>query len=164
VTRLAAVAAAAVLVLPVVGAGADDAGVRQNVEAALLAQAAALAGATVRVEARDGDVLLHGTVRFYRQRLLVEQLAWRTAGVREVENEVRVEPLAPVADAEIERQIIALAKAERLQGAELVARVVDGAVAVSATFHDPADVFFLRRHIAAIEGVRALTIAARFAV
>jgi osmotically-inducible protein OsmY len=143
----------------------DDAALARQIQQAVEAHdAARLSEMKVQIDARDGAVLLRGSVRFLRQKLLYEQVAWQTPGVREVENELRVAPLLPVPDADIERQVIELAKLNRFQGAEVRAQVRDGAVTVHGTFHDPADVFFLRRRLADIEGVRSVAIEASFAV
>ncbi|MFN8641092.1 MAG: BON domain-containing protein [Candidatus Binatia bacterium] len=145
-------------------AAGDVGALRRHLDAEVARHERALADARVEV-AIDGDaVLLRGTVRLYRQKMLYEQIAWRAPGVREVENEVQVVPLLPATDAEIERQIVGLAKLARFQGVGLQATVRDGRVAVSGTFHDPADVFFLKHRLAEIEGVRDIAIAASFAV
>jgi osmotically-inducible protein OsmY len=46
----------------------------------------------VWVEARDGKVRLHGTVRSWYERKLAENAARRTPGVTDVENELEVRP------------------------------------------------------------------------
>jgi hypothetical protein len=154
--------AAALLAVPALSA-ADDA-VRRHLDAELHRHGDALADARVQIAVDDGAVLLRGTVRYYRQKLLYEQVAWRAPGVREVESELQVVPLLPVTDAEIERRIVELAKLDRFQGVGLQATVRNGVVAVSATFHHPSDVFFLKHRLAEFEGVRGIAIAASFAV
>ena len=145
-------------------AGAATDGVRRHIDAELQRHGRALAGARVQIAIDDHAVLLRGTVRFYRQKMIYEQVAWRAPGVREVESELQVVPLMPVSDAEIERRIVEIAKLDRFQGVGLQATVRDGMVAVSATFHDPGDVFFLKHRLAEIEGVRGIAITASFAV
>lgn len=164
-TAVRVAAVACLLLASAAPARGDDAALARRIQQAVQAHdAGQLSEAKVQIDARDGAVLLRGSVRFLRQKLLYEQVAWQTPGVREVESELRVVPLLPVPDADIERQIIALAKLNRFQGAEVRAQVRDGAVTVHGTFHDPADVFFLRHRLAHIEGVRSLAIEASFAV
>lgn len=146
------------------GVSAVDDAVRRHIDAELQRHGDALADARVEIAVDDGAVLLRGTVRYYRQKLVYEQAAWRAPSVREVESELQVVPLLPIPDAEIERRIIALAKLDRFQGTDLQATVRNGMVAVSATFHHPSDVFFLKHRLADIEGVRGIAIAASFAV
>ena len=154
-------AAALLAGLPAAAAGE---GIREHIEAELARYGRVLADARVQIAVDDDAVLLRGTVRFYRQRMIYEQVAWRAPGVREVENELQVVPQLPVSDAEIERRIVEIAKLGRFQGAGLQATVRDGMVAVSGTFHEPADVFVLKHRLAEIEGVRGIAIAASFAV
>ena len=137
----------AAVLLAAPGAGAADDPVRRHIDAELERHGDALADARVEIAVADGAVLLRGTVRYYRQKLLYEQAAWRAPGVREVENEPQVVPALPVTDAEIERHILVLAKLDRFQGVGLQATVRNGMVAVSATFHHPSDVFFLKHRL-----------------
>ncbi len=147
------------------GTAATEAPVRQHIQDAVQrSDPAAAAETRVTVDVVEGAVLLRGSVRLYQQKLSYEQAAWQAPAVREVENEIAVVPWYPVSDAEIERQITALAKRDRFQGIEWHVQVRDGVVSIGATFHEPADVFALKHLVAAIEGVRELSIQARFGV
>ena len=122
-----------------------------------------LVGTRVAVAAERGDVVLSGTVRLYGQKLRYEQIAWQTAGVRDVENEIRVVPLMPVDDAEIERQVVGiLHPSRRFHGAGIRVEVSGGFVRLAGTFHDPADVLFLKHLVADVEGVVDMEITVRF--
>ena len=82
----------------------------------------------------------------------------------EVDNEIRVVPRLPVADAEIARHIHTMINGHPLfQNAEITVDVTQGAVRLSGTCHDPGDVLFLKHQVAEIEGVIRLEILARFA-
>jgi osmotically-inducible protein OsmY len=122
-----------------------------------------LEGTQVRVVVQDGQVVLSGTVYLYSQKMLYEQIVWRTPGVVEVDSEIRVAPRLPIEDAELARQIHTLLKGQqRFQNAEVTVDVTQGAVSLSGTFHDPSDVLALKHQIAEIEGVIHLEILARF--
>jgi len=162
-----ALAAAALTILGATTAALardPDAMLRASIEDQAAALGAAERGARVTIRVQQGQVVLLGSVRLYQQRLLYEQAAWQTAGVADVENEIRVVPVAALSDRDVEREIFALGKLNRFQGADLRVRVERGTVEVDARFHEPADVLFLRRRIAEIEGVRGITIRARFSV
>jgi osmotically-inducible protein OsmY len=123
-----------------------------------------LEGTQVHVLVQDGQVVLSGTVYLYSQKMLYEQIVWRTPGVVEVDNEIRVVPRLPVADAEIARHIHIMIKSHwRFQNAEITVDVTQGAVSLSGRFHDPGDVLSLKHQVAEIEGVIRLEILARFA-
>jgi len=123
-----------------------------------------LEGTRVHVLVQDGQVVLSGTVYLYSQKMLYEQIVWRTPGVVEVDNEIRVVSRLPVEDAEIARHIHTLIKGHpRFQHAEITVHVTQGAVSLSGTFHDPGDVLSLKYQVAEIDGVIRLEILARFA-
>ena len=122
-----------------------------------------LADTHVDVAAERGDVVLSGTVRLYNQKLRYEQIAWQTAGVRDVENEIRVVPLFPVDDGELERKVVGILDASsRFHGAGIHVEVKGGIVRLTGTFHDPGDVLMLKHLVAEVEGVVELEITARF--
>jgi hypothetical protein len=122
-----------------------------------------LAGSKVTVSVRNGDVVLGGTVRLYRQKMLYEEIAWHTYGVADLDNEIRTEPVMPLSDAEIRKAIIALSKEHpRFQGSGISADVDEGAVRVRGLFHDASDVLFFKRQLAEIEGVVRIEIIATF--
>jgi len=124
-----------------------------------------LAGTRVIITAVRGVLVLSGTVHRYSQKLRYEQIAWQTPDVREVENRIRVEPLMPVSDGDIRRQIVEILLASpRLHGAVTRIDVRRGSVRLAGTFHDPADVFFLTHRVAEVDGVVDLQIAAGFPV
>lgn len=123
-----------------------------------------LAGTDVAIAVEDGQVVLSGTVRLYSQKLHYEQLVWRTLGVEEVDNEIRVVPRYGQDDTEIKQGIRAIiAKHPWLHKAGIAVDVAGGVVRLRGTFHTPANVLSLRRLVAEIEGVTQLEINARFA-
>jgi len=115
----------------------------------------------VRVAVEDGYVVLYGTVGLYIQKMLYEQIAWKTVGVTEVDNEIRVVPKLPQADADIKRKIMESVQSHhRLQGVNLKVAVEEGTVRIRAFFDHPRDVLFLKRRVAEIEGVIVIEIQA----
>jgi hypothetical protein len=117
----------------------------------------------VEVAVEDGYVVLHGTVDLYIKKMLYEQIAWKTKGVVEVDNEIRVVPKLPQADADIKRNIMEVVPFHRrLQGVNLEIAVKGGAVGIQATFKHPSDVLFFKHRVAEIEGVIAINIIAKF--
>jgi osmotically-inducible protein OsmY len=118
-----------------------------------------LSGAQVIVHVHKRDVILSGKVRLYLQKMIYEQIAWHTEGVREVGNEIRVVPETPKTDDEIKAIIIHfLVEHERLRGTGLAIEVHKGHVFLSGTFHEPEAVFTLKHRVAQIEGVVAIEI------
>jgi hypothetical protein len=94
-----------------------------------------------------------------------ERIAWQTLGVLEVENEIRVVPLMPLAAAAIERKIRKIVKTyPRFHGAKVEIRVREGSVFILTTFEHPRDVLFLKHRVAEIEGVITIEIEASFRV
>jgi osmotically-inducible protein OsmY len=97
--------------------------------------------------------------------MLYEQIAWKTEGVVEVDNEIRVVPRLPKTDAAIERKIMELAQTHRrFQGVNVIVTVVKGAVQIRTTLDHPQDVLFLKRRVAEITGVISINIQAKFLV
>ena len=132
--------------------------IRQRIEEQV-AQEIELGAATVRIEVGDGFVVLSGRVRLYAHKLIFEKIAWHTRGVADVDNEIRVIPLAPLDDEAIERKIREIIKAHsRFHGSGAKIRVENGAVFISATFRHPRDDLFLKQRVAEIEGVIAIEI------
>jgi len=122
-----------------------------------------LEGTQVHVWVQGEQVALSGTVYLYSQKMLYEHIVWRTPGVVELNNDIRVVPRLPVEDAEIARHIHTMIKGhQRFQNADITVEVTQGAVSLSGTFHDPGDVLFLQHQVAEIEGVIRLEIMARF--
>ena len=124
-----------------------------------------LRGTKVEVAVEDGYVVLYGTVDLYIKKMLYEQIAWKTKGVVEVENEIRVVPKLPQADTDIKRNIMEVVHSHhRLQGVNLEVAVERGAVRIHATFEHPSDVLFFKHRVAEIEGVIAINIIAKLIV
>ena len=124
-----------------------------------------LQGAQVTVAVKGGDVVLSGTVRLYSQKMRYEQIVWRTSGVVDVDNEIRVRPHGLVTDREIKSQILQTAlKYQRFHAAVIQVSVTNGQVNVSGTFHDASDVLFLKHRVAEIEGVTRIEIEVKYAV
>ena len=69
------------------------------------ADSLSLRGTKVDLAVEDGYVVLYGTVGLYIQKMLYEQIAWKTEGVIEVDNEIRVVPGFAQSDAVIARKI-----------------------------------------------------------
>jgi osmotically-inducible protein OsmY len=110
--------------------------------------------AEIRVVVREGLVILQGRVGLLEQSLRAEQIAWKTPGVLDVDNELRIVPLAVTGDAEIERRARTLIKGDaRFIDTSLEVEVRAGVVRLRGSFQDPADVLALKHRIAAIPGV-----------
>ncbi len=119
----------------------------------------------VEVAVEDGYVVLYGVVDLYIQKMLYEQIAWKTEGVIEVENEIRVVPKLARADKDIKRKIMGIVHSyPRLQAMNLNVEVEKGAALIRGTFEHPRDVLFFKRQVAEIEGVITLSIMAEFLV
>jgi hypothetical protein len=83
--------------------------------------------------------------------------------VIEVDNEIRVVPLSPIADSAIERRIKEIIKTyDKFQGLNFSVSVKTGAVDILIKLNNPADVLFLKKTIAEINGVTAIDIVAKF--
>ncbi|MBU1057623.1 MAG: BON domain-containing protein [Proteobacteria bacterium] len=120
---------------------------------------AALSTSKLTIYVDDGFVLLTGTVHLYLHKMDIEKIAWKTTGVTEVENEIGVKALFPVSDTAIEERIrMILMDCECLHGGAHFIQVAGGAVSVTGVFFHPRDVQFLKKKIAEIEGVVAITI------
>ncbi len=133
-------------------AAPDDA-LRARIEARL----AALPdrdGAEIRVAVGDGQVVLQGRVRLLEQSLRAEQAAWKTPGVLDVDNELRVVFRGMDSDPAIERQVRMILKSDgRFVDTNLELDVSAGVVRLRGPFQEPADVLALKHQIAAIPGV-----------
>ena len=136
----------------------EEAELRARIEA----QLAALPdrrGAEIRVAVRNGQVILQGRVRLLEQSLRAEQTAWRTSGVLDVDNELRVVSSGVVGDAAIERQVRMIIKGDgRFIDTNLELEVTAGVVRLRGLFQDPADVLALKHRIASIPGVLGVEI------
>jgi hypothetical protein len=95
--------------------------------------------------------------------MVYERIAWKTVGVIEVDNEIRVTPLSPLADPTIERKIKEIIKTyDKFQGLNFSVSVKAGAVDIIIKLNNPADVLFLKKKIAEIDGVISIDIMAKF--
>jgi len=121
------------------------------------AETVRLDGTKVQVHVEKCFVVLSGTVRFYRQKMLFERIAWQIMGVEEVDNEIVVIPRLAISDAAIKGKITEIVKTfPRFHGAGVSVTVSGGAVTLRGTFSHPLDVQFLKNQVADIEGVTAL--------
>lgn len=142
----------------------SDETIKQRIEDAA-ADTHELRGAKVGVAVEDSYVVLYGEVRLYSQKMTYERIAWQTMGVSEVENEIRVVPMVPLADKAIERKIREIVKTyPRFHGAHVEIRVEKGSVFLRAIIEHPRDIMFLKHRVAEIEGVIAIEIEAAFRV
>ena len=140
----------------------SDKAIKQRIEGQA-ADTLSLRNTKVDLAVEEGYVVLYGTVGLYIQKMLYEQIAWKTEGVVEVDNEIRVVPRLVQSDAVIERKIMELAQTHRrLQGVNVIVTVVKGAVQIRTTLNHPQDVLFLKRRVAEIDGVISINIQAKF--
>lgn len=124
-----------------------------------------LRGMKVELAVEDGYVVLYGTVGLYIQKMLYEQIAWKTKGVVEVDNEIRVVPGLQQTDKAIERKIMEIVQTHRrFQGVDVNVTVTEGAVHIRTTLDHPRDVLFLKSRVAEITGVISINIQAKFIV
>lgn len=89
----------------------EDVELRARIEAKL-AELPDREGAEVRVVVRNGQVLLQGRVRLLEQSLRAEQAAWKTSGVLDLENELRVVSRGVGGDAAIEQRVRMIIKGD----------------------------------------------------
>lgn len=142
----------------------NDGIIKQTIEE-VAANTPELQGTGVRVAVENRRVVLFGSVRLYLHRLIYEQIAWQTEGVVEVDNEIRIVPQTPLSDAAIERKIWEFVKLhEQFHASNFEVTVKRGDVLLNAIFVHPRDVLFLRKSVAAIEGVIAIGIVVSFRV
>ncbi len=124
-----------------------------------------LKGTEVNIAVEDGNVILYGTVVLYIQKMLYEQFTWKTVGVVEVDNEIRVVPQLPQTDPAIERKIMEIVHTHsRFHDTDLKITVEEGTVSIRGTFEHPRDVLFLKHRVAEIEGVVAVNLQANFRI
>ncbi len=159
------VAAFLLLVLASPQALADtDRIIKQAIEEAV-AKSPELQGTDARIAVEGRTVILFGSVRLFLHKMLYEQIAWQTIGVFEVDNEIRVVPRVPLSDAAIERKIWEIVKRhEQFHTSEIKVIIANGLVFLKGIFGHPQDVIFLKKRIAAIEGVIAIDIDVGFRV
>ena len=159
------VAAFLLLVLASPHALADsDQNIKQAIEEAA-ANNPVLQGTDVRVAVEARRVILFGSVRLYLHKMLYGQISWQTLGVVEVDNEIRVVPKKPLSDTAIEQKIRAIITLhEKFHVSKFEVTVKRGTVFLNGTFGHPQDVLFLKKRVAAIEGVIAIDIDVAFRV
>jgi len=140
----------------------SDKEIKQKIEKTA-ADTIRLRGAKVDIAVEKGFVVLSGKVDLYIQKMLYDQIAWKTEGVIEVDNEIRVVPILPQTDADIERKIMKVIRTyDRFQKITIIPEVNKGAVNIRITLNHPADVLFLKRRVAEIDGVVSIAIQAKF--
>ena len=121
----------------------------------------AIPGYLVRV--RLEDMLVLATSLVWLIQLIRKKIAWKTTGVIEVDNEIRVVPRMKQTDAVIERKIMEVVQNyRRLQGAKIAVAVKAGAVHLRINLDHPSDVLFLKHRVAEIDGVVSIDIQAKF--
>ena len=124
-----------------------------------------LRGTKVNLAVEDGNVVLFGEVGLYIQKMIYEQIAWKTEGVIEVENEIRIVPRSPQTDAVIERKIMEVVQThQRFLNTKIEVVVKNGAVNIRINLDHPSDVLFLKHRVAEIDGVISIDIQAKFFV
>ena len=136
----------------------EDAELRARIEARL-AELPEREGAEIRVMVRNGQVLLQGRVRLLEHSLRAEQAAWKTAGVLDLENELRVVSPGVGGDAAIEQRVRMIIKGdERFIDTNLQLEVTAGQVRLRGLFQNPADALALKHRIASVPGVLGVEI------
>ena len=122
-----------------------------------------LRGTKVNLAVEDGNVVLFGEVGLYIQKMIYEQIAWKTEGVIEVDNEIRIVPKSPQTDAVIERKIMEVVQThQRFLNTKIEVVVMKGAVNIRINLDHPSDVLFLKHRVAEIDGVISIDIQAKF--
>ena len=117
----------------------------------------------VTIDVMDGCVVLRGTVGLYIQKMIFERIAWKTKGVVEVDNEIRVVPVLPAIDGAIKRRISKILHAQDIStGVVSTIAVQSGVVSIQATFGAIGDVRNLKHKIGEIQGVVGIHIRADF--
>lgn len=136
----------------------DNDTIRQHIQK-IATENAILSNSQVTIYVEDGFVLLTGTVQLYLQKMDFEQIAWKTKGVTEVENEIEVKSEFPLSDTAIERKVrMILMDCECFHGGKYIITVSKGVVSVTGVFFHPRDVQILKRQIAEIEGIVGINI------
>ncbi|MEA2078393.1 MAG: BON domain-containing protein [Pseudomonadota bacterium] len=136
--------------------------IQREIEAQI-ADSTELRGTRIEVQVEQRLVVLTGQVRLYEQKLVSDRIAWTTLGVFEVDNEIRVVPKLPLANAAIEQKVREIIKThQRFHGAGVVVAVDNGVVFIQGSFSGIGDPAFLKHQVAAIEGVVDINIHATF--
>lgn len=138
--------------------GVSDESIKKGIKEKV-ANSSKLKGVKVKVAVEDGKVVLYGTVVLYIQKMLYEQFVWKTAGVVEVDNGIKVVPRLPRADSVIERKIMEIVHTHTDRHyTGIMLEVEKGTVSIEGTIEHPRDVLFLRHRVAEIEGVIAINL------
>jgi osmotically-inducible protein OsmY len=136
--------------------------IKQKIEDKV-AETFSLRNLKVDIAVEDGYVVIFGEVKKYIQKMLYEKIAWKTTGVIEVDNEIRVVPRMKQTDAVIERKIMEVVQTyRRFQGAKIAVAVKAGAVHLRINLDHPSDVLFFKHRVAEIDGVVSIDIQAKF--
>jgi osmotically-inducible protein OsmY len=111
----------------------------------------------IAVDVSDGRVTLHGAVDNLKAKRAAANDARHTVGVRYVQNNIKIEPVQPLTDAEIAANIReALQRDPFIEAGEVSVNVNDGVARLTGTV----DTFFERAQaddvIARVEGVSAI--------
>lgn len=134
-------------------AGPERASLAERVSARLAERDPEVAS-RVEVSASEGVVLLRGVVRLLEHALQAERIAWTTAGVSDVENELRVVPVVPASDADLARRVREILKTDpRFATSSVRVTVEAGFVRLKGLFEDPAGVVALKHRVASLDGV-----------
>jgi len=142
----------------------SDEGIKKRIEDKAV-KTPALKETKVKVAVEDGNVVLFGTAALYIQKMLYEQIAWKTAGIVDVDNEIHVVPKLLQTDSSIERKIMDIVLTHsRYHGTGLKITVEAGAVRIGGIFKHPRDVLFLKHRVAEIQGVVDVNLQANFRI
>lgn len=113
--------------------------------------------ATVFADSRNGVVTLSGTVDNLRARRAAEDVARSTVGVRDVDNQITVDPEAPPSDAEIGLKIEEAVERDPLLSSDSVEAAVDaGKVTLIGTVGTPFERARADHLASQVSGVRAV--------
>lgn len=137
------------------GPSRTDPEIRTDVQAALLADAAADAY-QIGVEVQNSNVHLSGTVDSHQERVLAERLAMGVRGVKAVENDIRIRAAATRNDTEIRNDVVSALRWDKLvDDAAITVTAEQGTVTLSGIVGSVAE---LRRAIADawVAGVHAV--------
>jgi len=147
--------------IPNAALSTSDVSIKQQIEKRA-GENAKLNTGKVKVAVENGFVVLYGSVDRYIQKMVYEKIAWKTEGVIEVENEIRVIPIVLQDDVTIERKVKEIFQTyDRFQGVSFGVTVKTGAVNVLIALNHPEDLLFLKRRIAEIDGVVSIDIMAK---
>jgi len=135
----------------------DDARIAANVRETLQWDPR-LDASTIRVEVLDGIVTLAGSVRLLAESAIAAEDAWRVKGVRQVINDIAVNPTAVRTDADILADVLnALRYDPRVDEHAVILQVVGGVVTLAGTVGSSAEVHAAEEDAWFTPGVIAVT-------